>query len=73
MSLYKRIFFSIIFNTTLFLLLIVGIQNSASKSKVNLIINETINLPISFIVGISFLSGSLLGSFTPQSSLKKKV
>ena len=73
MSLYKRIFFSIIFNTTLFLLLIVGIQNSASKSKVNLIINETINLPISFIVGISFLSGSLLGSFAPQGSFKKKV
>jgi uncharacterized integral membrane protein len=72
MSLYKRTFFSIIFNITLFLILIIGIQNSSRKSKVNLIINETINLPISFIVGISFLSGSVLGSFASLNSFKKK-
>ena len=72
MSLYKRTFFSIIFNTTLFLILLIGIQNSYSKSKVNLILNKTINLPISFIVGISFLSGSVLGSFASLNSFKKK-
>ena len=72
MSLYKRTFFSIIFNITLFLILIIGIQNSSRKSKVNLIINETINLPISFIMGISFLSGSVLGSFASLNSFKKK-
>ena len=72
MSLYKRTFFSIIFNTTLFLILLIGIQNSYSKSKVNLILNETINLPISFIVGISFLSGSVIGSFASLNSFKKK-
>ena len=31
--------------------------------KVNLIINETVQLPISFIVGNSFIAGSILGSF----------
>ena len=31
-------------------------------NKVNLLIDETVNLPISFIVGVSFLSGSILGS-----------
>ena len=58
----KKLFFNITFNFSLFLLLMVGIQNSSNKTKVNLIINETINLPISFIVGISFITGSLTGS-----------
>jgi uncharacterized integral membrane protein len=41
----------------------VGIQNSAKKSKVNFLINETIKLPISFIIGSSFICGSVIGSF----------
>ena len=41
----------------------IGIQNSSSKRKVNLIINETVRVPISFIIGISFISGSLTGGF----------
>ena len=57
----KKIFFTITFNFSLFLLLMVGIQNSSNKTKINLIINETVNLPISFIVGISFITGSLTG------------
>tara|TARA_B100001248_G_C27288378_1_gene411202 strand:- start:691 stop:861 length:171 start_codon:yes stop_codon:yes gene_type:complete len=44
------------------MILIIGIQNSGNKNKVNLLVNETVYLPVSFIVGISFLSGSLLGS-----------
>ncbi len=43
-------------------MLIIGIQNSSDKSKVNFLINETINLPISFIVGTSFISGTLIGT-----------
>ena len=43
-------------------MLIIGIQNSTNKSKVNFLINETINLPISFIVGTSFISGTLAGT-----------
>ena len=40
----------------------IGIQNSSNKSKVNFLINETVKLPISFIVGSSFISGSIIGS-----------
>lgn len=58
---FKKLFFTISFNFSLLLLLMVGIQNSSNKTKINLIINETVNLPISFIVGISFISGSLTG------------
>ena len=39
----------------------IGIQNSSSKKKVNFITTETVSLPIGFIVGISFISGSLTG------------
>lgn len=58
----KQLFFAFTFNTCLFLVLILGIQNSSSKSKVNFLKTKTINLPISFIVGSSFISGSILGS-----------
>ena len=60
--LFRKFLFSLAFNTSLFLFLIIGIQNSTTKNKVNLFIDETVNLPISFIVGTSFLSGSILGS-----------
>lgn len=58
----KRLFFNSIFNITLFLILMIGIQNSSNQRKVNLLIFETISLPVSFIIGISFLSGSITGS-----------
>ena len=61
--LIKKLFYSAIFNSCLFMLLFIGIQNSSSKSKVNLLIEKTIELPISFIVGSSFILGSFLGSF----------
>ena len=60
---FKKIFFLITYNFSLFLILMIGIQNSSIRKKVNLINSETVSLPISFIVGLSFLSGSLTGSF----------
>ena len=62
MILFKKLLFTIILNSALFLLLIIGIQNSSNRSKVKLIIGETVSLPISFIIGISFISGSVSGS-----------
>ena len=58
-----RLLYSVIFNSCLFALLFIGIQNSSNKSKVNLLINDTIELPISFVVGSSFILGSVLGCF----------
>mgnify|MGYP001441553788 CR=1 FL=1 len=62
MILFKKLLFTIILNSALFLLLIIGIQNSSNRSKVKLIIGETVSLPISFIIGMSFISGSVSGS-----------
>ena len=61
--LIKKLLYSAVFNSCLFLLLFIGIQNSSNKSKVDFLINETIELPISFLVGSSFIVGSIFGSF----------
>ena len=68
----KKIFFIIILNTSLFMLLMIGIQNSKYSRKVNLISTETIKLPISFIIGLSFISGSLTGSLLSTSFINRK-
>ena len=68
----RKIFYIVTFNLSLFLLLIIGIQNSSNKRKINLIIGETIKLPISFVVGISFISGSVAGSLLTINSENKK-
>lgn len=60
---FKKIFLILLFNSCLFFLLILGIQNNSNKGKVNLILDETVNLPIGFIVGTSFICGSILGGF----------
>ena len=60
--LLKKLILSFVFNASLFLILIIGIQNSSSKGKVNFFINETIALPMSFIIGTSFISGSVTGT-----------
>ena len=67
----KKILFTLTFNSSLFLLLIIGIQNSSNKGKVNFIINETIELPISFIIGSSFIGGSIFGSIVSVNLYKK--
>ena len=61
--LIKKLLFTTIFNLCLFVLLFIGIQNSSKKSEVDFIIDESIELPISFIVGSSFILGSIFGSF----------
>ena len=70
---FKKLIFSITFNSCLFLLLIIGIQNSSTKRKVNLFNKESIALPISFIVGVSFITGSITGSCIPIFFNNKKI
>tara|TARA_Y100001978_G_scaffold61324_1_gene55154 strand:- start:797 stop:1018 length:222 start_codon:yes stop_codon:yes gene_type:complete len=63
MILFKKYFFLFSINTLLFFIMIISIQNSKDKSEVDLLFNKTVELPISFIVGSSFISGSILGGF----------
>ena len=68
----RKLFFILTFNSSLFLLLMIGIQNSSNLNSVNLLISKTIRLPNSFIVGISFISGSLAGNLLKIDFYKKK-
>ena len=68
---FKKIIFALTFNTCLFFLLMIGIQNSSNKSKVKLLKNETVHLPISFIIGSSFIGGSITGNFLNVNFMKK--
>ena len=67
----KKVVFAITFNSSLFLLLMIGIQNSSNKRKINFFIIETVKLPVSFIIGTSFISGSIIGSITTLKFTKK--
>ena len=70
--LVKKVFFTIALNSALLFLLIIGIQNSSNKGRVKLIIGETVNLPISFIIGMSFISGSVSGNLLVMNIDHKK-
>ena len=68
----KKFFFNLFINSKFFLVLIIGIQNSIKKQKVNFLSTQTIELPLGFIVGVSFISGSLVGSLTSINDSFKK-
>ena len=52
---------SILFNLLLLIFLLLGIQNSSESKSIKFLDYESIQMPISFIVGNSFITGSLLG------------
>ena len=60
---FKKLINTVLFNSSVFFMLIIGIQNSWKNSNVKFFTIKTVNLPISFIIGTSFISGSLIGSF----------
>ena len=68
---FRRIIYIVLFNSSLLLILMVGIQNSSSKRKVNLIIGETVQLPVSFIIGLSFITGSISANLFTNNFLRK--
>mgnify|MGYP001460756986 CR=1 FL=1 len=58
-----RIFFRninpLLFNLILFVFLFIGIQNSNNKKNVFFLKYESVEVPVSFIAGSSFIFGSL--------------
>ena len=70
-SLLKKLIFTFTLNITFFLILMIGIQNSSTKRKVNLLRTQTVSLPVGFIVGVSFISGSLVGCLLKADFEKK--
>tara|TARA_Y100001978_G_scaffold154473_1_gene139917 strand:+ start:229 stop:453 length:225 start_codon:yes stop_codon:yes gene_type:complete len=68
----NHIFILITFNLFIFIFLVIGIQNSADRKKVNFIFKETIELPLSFILGSSFIVGSITGGLIGLGTFKIK-
>ena len=54
---------SLLINIFLVFFLLFAIQNSQEKKVAKIFNKETIELPISFVLGTSFIAGSLTGSF----------
>ena len=53
---------SFLANLVIFLLLFLGIQNANTKNRVNFLKMRSIELPVGFILGLSFIIGSTIGS-----------
>ena len=68
----KNIIFNTTFNLILFLLLMIGIQNNSNSRKVNFIFGETVKLPTGFIVGLSFIGGSITGTLININLFREK-
>ena len=54
---------SFIINLFFLIFLLIGIQNSYERNKIKFLDYESAAMPISFILGTSFITGSLLGNF----------
>ena len=54
---------SLLLNLTLFLSVLFIIQNSQDKKIVIFLNKESVKMPISFVIGTSFVSGSICGGF----------
>ncbi len=67
----KKLIFNITLNITFFVILMIAIQNSGERKKVLFFKYQSITLPISFIIGTSFISGSILGSTIMELNKKK--
>ena len=53
----------VILNFSLFLSLLFIIQNSKTMKKIVFLNYKSVNMPVSFIAGTSFISGSICGGF----------
>jgi uncharacterized integral membrane protein len=60
-SIVKKFLLIMVFNCSLFLILMIGLQNNERKNRINLLVNESVALPVGFIIGSSFISGSIIG------------
>jgi len=56
--------YTVIFNFLFFIFLLLGIQNSNKSQKIIFLNFESANMPESFIVGSSFITGSLIANIT---------
>ena len=52
---------NLVLNFILFLSILFIIQNSQDKKKIIFLNNESVKIPVSFLIGTSYVSGSITG------------
>ena len=67
----RKIIFSFSVNFCFLIILILSIQNSNIKNKVKFLGHESVSLPLSFIIGVSFIGGSITGLFVSSNLILK--
>ena len=55
--------YSFFINLFFLIFLLIGIQNSFESKKVNFLNYESVEMPTSFIIGTSFITGSIIGNY----------
>jgi len=69
----KLFTFNITSGILLILFLCLGSQNLDRRHSIDLVVNETVELPNGFIVGIAFAIGFVSGGFTSIFMMKDKI
>ena len=67
----RKIIFSFSVNFCFLIILIMSIQNSNIKNRVKFLGRESVSLPLSFIIGVSFIGGSTTGLFISSNLIFK--
>ena len=69
----KLLTFNITSSLLLIFFLCLGSQNLEKRYSLNLLLNETVELPSGFIIGIAFTLGFTSGGLTATLNAKKEI
>ncbi len=59
------LFLNLILNLVIFSLLFLGVQNANKKISINFLSLKSIEMPLGFILGVSFILGTTTGGLSP--------
>ena len=69
----KLLTFSLVSGILLIFFLCLGSQNLEKRYSLNLLVNQSVELPVGFIVGIAFTLGVLSGGLTSVLMIKDEI
>mgnify|MGYP001194864009 FL=1 len=69
----KLLTFNLSMGALLIAFLCLGSQNLEKRYRLNLLVNETVELPSGFIVGVAFTIGFLTGGITSVLMVKDEI
>ena len=70
---FKLLTLNLSIATLLLVFLCLGSQNLDKRYKINLLANETVELPNGFIIGVSFIIGVISGGFSSTIMIRDKT